>query len=53
LTWRRPFFGQLGHAGGVGVEHHTIVSMAHKSAHNIAAHPAEANHSKLHDFSNE
>ena len=52
LTGRGPFFGQLGHAGGVGVEHHTIVSVAHQSAHNIAAHTAEANHSKLHDVSN-
>jgi hypothetical protein len=46
-----PFAGQLRHTGGVGVVHHTLVAVAHQSAHNVAAHSAEANHSKLHDFS--
>jgi hypothetical protein len=42
------FADQLGNCSGAGIEDHALVMIAHQAPNNIAAHPAQANHSKLH-----
>ena len=34
---------------GVDVEDHALVSVAHQPAHDVGAHPAQTDHSQLHD----
>ena len=52
LAGRGALGGELGHAGGVGVIHDAVMSVAHQAAHDIAAHATQSNHSQLHIDSN-
>ena len=42
---------QLRHRVCRSVVHHALVAALQKAAHHVPAHPAEADHSKLHGFS--